>query len=144
MIVDVADVRARFAARVEALAGYAEADGPFDPGATPANVGLRAFAILVPQTLPAGTRDRSLGTMEVVSRVTVRCQSPVGLAGPDRIVALDVELKAEWVLVRDLMRQGDVWNQALRISFAGTERQILGDEWLQTDINFDVGHTVQL
>ena len=145
MIVEAHELRQRFAERVAALSGYEEADAPFDPGTAPANVALRSFSVLLPQTLANGTRDRSGGAMEVKTRVIVRCQSAVNLAGPGRIAAMDLEMKAEAGMVRHMMKQGETWMYGLRVAFAGIERVImLGDEWLQTDVNFDVGHTVQL
>lgn len=144
MIVEAHEVRQRFAARVAELDGYEEADAPFDPSSAPSSQ-ARPFAVQVPQTLSNGTRDRSGGAMDVRSRVLVRVHAPVYQAGPSRVSRVDDEMQAEAQLVRHLMVQGQGWALALRVDYAGTDRRLLpGDEWLETDHTFDVGHQVQL
>jgi hypothetical protein len=144
MIVEVHEVRQRFAAQIATLDGYVEVDGGFDPSQAPSS-NTRAFAVLVPMTLPNGTRDRDMGPMEVKSRVSVRIQAPIYQSGPARKSAMDDEIKAEHLLIRALMMRGDAWTHGIRIRYAGSERSVLpGDEWLQTDTQFDVNHTVSL
>ena len=145
MSVEAHEIRQRLAARVGALTGFREADAPFDPSSSSANFADRPFAVLVPQTLPNGSRSRSGDPMEVKTRAVVRVQAPVNLMGPERVAALDAEIAFEALLVRELMRQGDPWMFGLRVAYAGTERaEIPGEQWFNFDHAFDIGHTVQL
>jgi hypothetical protein len=145
MITEVYEVRDRFAARVAAMSGYAEAEAPFDASQSPATIADRIFAILVASTESNGTRDRSLGVMEVTTRVVVQVQAPIHMTGPDRLTSATAEYKAEPVLIRHLMMQGDQWSYGLRVHYVGTAREFLpGDEWLQTSHTFTIGHQVQL
>ncbi len=145
MIVEVYEVRDSFAARVALLSGYAEAETPFDASQSPATIADRIFAILVPETTENGTRDRSLGSMEVTTRVVVQVQAPIHMTGPDRLTSATTEYRQEPTLVRHMMAQGDTWSMGLRVRFVGTTREFLpGDEWLQTSHTFLVGHQVQL
>lgn len=145
MIVEVYEVRDRIAAQVASLSGYVEGDGPFDPIAMPANYATRPFSVAIPSTDENGTRDRSSGVMEVNTRVVVRVHAPISLAGPNRITAATTEYKAEPLLIRRLMAQGDQWSFGLRVAYVGTSREYLaGDEWLQTEHSFNVRHQVQL
>lgn len=145
MIVEVDEVRRRFAARVDTLDGFREADGPFDPASAPDGLAARPFSLLVPASLPNGTRDRSLGAMEIVTRAVLRINAPLKPAASAKLGSLDDELRMESRVIRELMKQGDDWTRGLRISYAGSDRTVLpGDEWLQTDLAFDVAHMVQL
>ena len=145
MIVEAWEVRDRFAARVALLSGYGEADAPFDPSSMPANFADRPFSVAIPATDNGGMRDRSSGVMEAITRVVVRVQAPVTLAGPNRLTVATEEYKREAVLIRALMAQGDAWMHGLRIAFVGTTREYLvGDAWLETSHTFTVGHLVQL
>lgn len=144
MVVEVYEVRQRFATKVAELSGYAEADAPFDPSSAPGSQ-IRPFTVTPTSTQANGTRDRSATTMDVLTRVQVRIQAPVYQSGPSRVPRADEEIKAEPLLVRALCAQGESWMHGLRVSYVSTGRAYLpGDEWLQTDHVFDVGHTVQL